>query len=164
MKSKLMWSLLGVLAVVGVYAGTVLATPPSGQTTTTLARAPFEPMNIKVKSDPANLWRLRLKTHGVSDGYVVANTFAANGGTSGWHSHPGPSVIFVTAGAITSHMSDGHHCMQQDYTVGQGFVDPGGAGNMHMIENTGSVEARTVVMQLVPEGAARRGDVENPCS
>ena len=125
MKSKWMFALLGVLAVVGVFAGTVLATPPSGQTTTTLARAPLEPMNLKVKSDPPNLWRLKLKTHGVSDGYVVSNTFAANGGTSGWHSHPGPSVIFVTAGTITSHMSDGHHCMQQDYTAGQGIRRPG---------------------------------------
>ena len=52
MKSKWMFALLGVLAVVGVFAGTVLATPPSGQTTTTLARAPLEPMNLKVKSDP----------------------------------------------------------------------------------------------------------------
>ena len=164
MNSKWMFALLGVLAVVGVFAGTVLATPPSGQTTTTLARAPLEPMNLKVKSDPPNLWRLRLKTHGVSDGYVVSNAFAANGGTSGWHSHPGPSVIFVTAGAITSHMSDGHHCMQQDYTAGQAFVDPGGAGNMHMIENNGSIEARTVVVQLVPAGAARRIDADDPCS
>jgi quercetin dioxygenase-like cupin family protein len=57
-------------------------------------------MKLKVESDPANLWRLKLKTHGVSDGYVAGNTFAANGGTSGWHSHPGPSVIFVTAGTI----------------------------------------------------------------
>ncbi len=85
-------------------------------------------MKLKVQSDPANLWRLKLKTHGVLAGYVVGNT-AANGGTSGWHSHPGPSMIFVTAGTITSHMSDGHHCMQPDYRTGQGFVDPGGPGN-----------------------------------
>ena len=95
---------------------------------------------------------------------MVGNTFAANGGTSGWHSHPGPSLIFVTAGTVTTYMSDGHHCMQQDYTVGQGFVDPGGAGNMHMIKNNGSVEAKTVAMQLVPAGAARRIDADNPAA
>jgi len=164
MKSKWTFALLGILAVVGVFAGTVLATPPSGQTTTTLARAPFEPMKLKVQSDPANLWRLKLKTHGLSDAYVVGNTFAANGGTSGWHSHPGPSLIFVTAGTVTTYMSDGHHCMQQDYTAGQGFVDPGGDGNMHMIKNNGGIEAKTVAVQLVPSGAARRIDADDPCS
>ena len=94
---------------------------------------------------------------------MVGNTFAANGGTSGWHSHPGPSLIFVTAGTITNYMSDGHHCMQHDYTAGQGFVDPGG-DNMHMIKNNGSVDARTIVVQFVPAGAARRIDADQPAN
>ena len=163
MKSKLMFALLGVLAVVGVYAGTVLATPPSGQSTTTLAKAPFEPLKLQAKSDPANLWRLKLKTHGMSDAYVVGNTFAANGGTSGWHSHPGPSLVFVVAGTITNSMFDGHHCMTHEYTAGQGFVDEGGA-HVHMITNNGSVEARTIAFQLVQAGATRRIDADDPCS
>ena len=90
MKSKWLWALVGLLAVAGVFAGIVLATPPSGQSTTTLARAPFDPLKIKGKSDIPNIWRVKLKTHGASDFYVIDNTFAANGGTSGWHSHPGP--------------------------------------------------------------------------
>ena len=161
MKSKWIWALLGVLAIMGAYAGTVLATPPSGQTSTTLARAPFEPMKLKAQSDPANLWRLKLKTHGISDAYVVGNTFAPNGGTSGWHKHPGPSLIFVTAGTITNYMFDGHHCMQEDYTAGQGFVDPGG-DDAHMIKNNGGVEARTIAVQLVQAGATRPGDADEP--
>jgi quercetin dioxygenase-like cupin family protein len=163
MKSKWMFALLGVLAVGGVYAGTVLATPPSGQTTTTLARAPFEPLKLKAKSDPANIWRLKLRTHGVSDAYVVGNTFAANGGTSGWHSHPGPSLIFVTAGTITNYMAHGDHCMQQDYTAGQGFVDSGG-DHVHMLKNNGSVDARTIAVQLLQAGATRRIEADDPCS
>ena len=31
MKSKWLWALLGILAVAGVFAGIVLATPPVGQ-------------------------------------------------------------------------------------------------------------------------------------
>jgi quercetin dioxygenase-like cupin family protein len=161
MKSKWLWALLGVLAVVGVYAGTVLATPPSGQTTTTLARAPFEPFNLKAHSDPANVWRAKLKTHGTSDLYVIDNTFAANGGTSGWHSHPGPSFVFVVSGTITNSMSDGDHCMQQDYSAGQGFVDEGG-DHVHMIKNNGSVAARTIAVQFLPAGAGRRIDADQP--
>ncbi len=163
MKPKWLFALLGVLALVGVYAGTVLATPPSGQTSTTLARAPFDPMKLKAKGDPANAWRLKLKTHGVSDAYVVGNTFAPNGGTSGWHQHPGPSLVFVTAGTITNYMYDGHHCMTHEYTAGQGFVDPGG-DHLHMIKNHGAVEARTIAVQLLQAGATRRGDADDPCN
>ena len=161
MKSKWLWVLLGLLAVAGVYAGIVLATPPSGQSTTTLAKAPFDPLKIKAKSDIPNIWRVKLKTHGASDFYVIDNTFAANGGTSGWHSHPGPSLIFVVSGTITNYMSDGHHCMQQDYTAGQGFVDEGG-DHVHMIKNNGSAAARTIVVQFLPEGATRRIDADQP--
>jgi hypothetical protein len=161
MKSKWVWALLGVLTVVGVYAGTVLATPPSGQTTTTLARAPFDPLNLNGKTDPANIWRAKIKTHGVSDLYVVDNTFAANGGTSGWHSHPGPSLIFVVSGTITNYMSDGDHCMVQEYNAGQGFVDEGG-DMVHMIKNNGGVAARTIAVQFLPSGATRRIDKADP--
>ena len=64
-------------------------------------------------------------------------TFAANGGTSGWHSHPGPSLIFVVSGTVTNYMSDGHHCTQQEHTAGQGFVDEGG-DMVHMVKNNAS--------------------------
>ncbi len=33
-----------------------------------------------------------------------------------------------------------------------------------MIENNGSVAARTVVVQIVQAGAAGRSDAEDPCS
>jgi hypothetical protein len=49
-KSKWLWALLGVLLLAGVSQES-FATPPSGQSTTTLARAPFDPLKIKGKSD-----------------------------------------------------------------------------------------------------------------
>src|SRR6185295_6954836 len=45
MKSKWLWALLGVLALVGVYAGTVLATPPVGVTTSTIGIGRFDPID-----------------------------------------------------------------------------------------------------------------------
>ena len=93
---------------------------------------------------------------------MIDNTFAANGGTSGWHSHPGPSLIFVVSGTITNSMSNGHHCMQQDYTAGQGFVDEGG-DMVHMItEQRQRRPARTIVVQFLPAGATRRIDADEP--
>ena len=49
--------------------------------------------------------------------------------------------------------------MQQDYTAGQGFVDPGG-DHMHMIKNNGSVDARTIAVQFLQAGATRRIDAD----
>ena len=40
-----------------------------------------------------------------------------------------------------------------------GLVDEGG-DHVHVIRNEGSVEARTVAVQLIPAGATRRIDAE----
>jgi quercetin dioxygenase-like cupin family protein len=43
------------------------------------------------------------ETERMSDIYVQSNVWAA-GGSTGWHSHPGHSVIIVTAGTVTKCM------------------------------------------------------------
>ena len=97
MKSKWIWALLvGVLGT-AVYAGHVMATPSSGLTTTILAKSLFDQIDVKAHRIPAHLWQARIKTHGLSDVYVVDNKLAP-GGTTGWHAHPGPSLILVVAG------------------------------------------------------------------
>ena len=58
-------------------------------------------------------------------------------------------------------MSNGHHCMQQDYTAGQGFVDEGG-DMVHKVTNNGSVPARTIAVQFLPAGATRRIEADEP--
>jgi hypothetical protein len=42
-----------------------------------------------------------------------------------------------------------------------GFVDPGG-DHVHIIRNEGTVEARTIALQLIPANAMRRIDVASP--
>jgi hypothetical protein len=42
-----------------------------------------------------------------------------------------------------------------------GFVDPGG-GHVHNLRNEGSVEARTIAVQLIPADATRRVDAPSP--
>ena len=47
-------------------------------------------------------------------------------------------------------------------TTGMGLVDEGG-DHVHVIRNEGAVEARTITVQLLPDGATRRIDApENP--
>ena len=92
-----------------------------------------------------------------SDVYVVDNKFAP-GGTSGWHSHPGPSLILVVAGTVTNYSGDDPSCTPHVYTKGDGFIDPG-SGDVHMLRNETSAPAETIAVQLLPKAA-----VESCCS
>ena len=160
MKSKWIFVLLvGVLGV-ALYAGNVLATPGSGVTTTILGKSLFNEIDINAHTIPADLWQARIKTQGLSDVYVVDNKFAV-GSTTGWHSHPGPSLVLVTAGTLTNYSSDDPTCAPQVYTAGQSFVDPGG-GDSHMVRNEGSVAAEDIAVQLLPTGAVRKTDAPAP--
>jgi quercetin dioxygenase-like cupin family protein len=104
--------------------------------------------------------RVRLKTKGDSDGYVIRNTFDP-GGSSGWHTHPGPSLITVTKGEITAYEGDDRKCTPTVCREGEGFVDPGD-GHVHVLRNETSAPAETVVVQILPKGAARRIDAPAP--
>ena len=75
-----------------------LATPQTGVTPEQVAKGSFGEINVKTHNFPPH--KVKLKTKGDSDVYVIRNTFAA-GGSSGWHTHPGPSLITVTKGEIT---------------------------------------------------------------
>ena len=165
MKLKWILALLAAVLGVGLYSSTVLATP-STVTTTILAKSRFADIDLKAHSIPASLWRAKIKTHGSSDVYVVDNKLAAKtattpGGTTGWHSHPGPSLIQVVAGTVTNYEGDDPSCTPHVYTAGMGFVDAGGK-DVHMLVNEGSVPAETIAVQLLPQDAVRRIDAADP--
>src|SRR4029453_3794998 len=65
------------------------------------------------------------KTKGLSDLYGQRNVWDP-GGSTGWHTHPGASLIVVTAGTATAYEGDDPTCKSTVYTQGMGFVDPGG--------------------------------------
>ncbi len=157
------------LTLAASMTGPVLATPASGFVGTTLAVGRFDDINAFNRLVPPDFWKSRenrdvwlswQRTKGESDVYVQSNVWAP-GGTTGWHTHPGHSLIIVTAGTVTTY--DGHDgaCTPHTYTVGMGFVDPG-AGHVHVIRNEGPVEARTITVQVVPAGAVRRVDAPDP--
>ena len=160
MRKTLLVLLCAVMLGAGAYAGAVVATPSSGFTSTTLAVGRFDEIDVRNFTLPANFWQARLKTQGLSDLYVQSNVWVP-GGTSGWHTHPGHSLITVTAGAVTAYEGDDPACTPTVYTAGMGFVDPGG-GHVHVLRNEGSVEARTITVQLLPAAAMRRIDAPNP--
>jgi quercetin dioxygenase-like cupin family protein len=170
MRNTLGWMLLlsGTL-----LAGPAGATDPKGFKGVTLASGSFQDLNLwnhwfLPQSTPSredhhrrlSVWFSHLRTHGTSDLYVQDNTWDA-GGSTGWHTHPGASLIIVTQGTVTAYEGDDPDCTPHVYTVGDTFVDSGG-GHVHLIRNETSAQAKTVAVQLVPNGPMRRIDAAAP--
>ena len=158
--------LIGLLAA-GGYAGRVLADtptppPPPALATTILAKSTVGPLLLTGHAKPRSVWAARLMTRGLSDFYVVDNKFG-DGTTTGWHSHPGPSIIFVVAGTVTNYDSDDPACAPHQYSAGSAFVDSGGT-DVHMLRNESSIPAETIAVQFLPTGAARKTDATEPAN
>jgi len=158
-----------VFLLTAPYASRLLATPAAGFVGTTLAVGRFGDINAFNSIIPPDFWKKRhnadlwlswQKTRGKSDVYVQSNVWQP-GGSTGWHTHPGHSLIIVTAGEVTGYEGDDPKCEPTVYTVGMGFVDPGG-GHVHNLRNEGAVEARTIAVQLIPADATRRVDAPSP--
>jgi uncharacterized cupin superfamily protein len=154
--------------VAAAGGGHLSATPSAGFTATTLSKGRFGNIDVahhlvrdvEATKRRTDLWLSLQKTKGPSDLYVQSNVWAP-GGSTGWHTHPGHSLVTVTAGAVTVYEGDETTCTPTEYTVGMGFVDAGGH-HTHLMRNEGAVEARTVAVQLIPADATRRIDAEQP--
>ena len=133
-----------------------LATPPSGVTTALIGVGHFDVIDTKTKTDA---WKADISTKGATDVHVLQNTIAP-GGSFGWHSHPGPSLVIVKSGTATFYFADDPTCTPHVVPAGSGFVDSG--GDVHVVRNEGTVDLVTVVTSIVPAGAARRIDQPDP--
>jgi len=171
------WLRSAAVAVVALFpAGVLWATPPnSGFKGVTLTKGTFAEFQVvdPVTDDSllagynGNLWLALLKTQGASDVYVQSNTWqpatlTTAGGSTGWHTHPGPSLIIITSGEVTEYEDD---CTPRVYGPGQPLgatlVDRGN-GHVHVVRNEGSVVATGFAIQFVPSGAQRRIDEGAP--
>jgi quercetin dioxygenase-like cupin family protein len=159
MKMNLKLMLAGAL-VAGVFGGIALrsawATTGSGISTTIIA-GPTLLGDVDVKSD-SDLNQVKIKTKGISDVYVVHNTIVP-GGHTGWHSHPGPSIVSVVSGQATEYRDDDPDGVV--HPAGTAFVDEGG-DHAHMVVNEGSTDLVLVAFQIIPAGATRRIDRPAP--
>jgi hypothetical protein len=161
-KSKLLSAIVLVALALAAYTGNVMATPATGFSGTTLAKATYGEIDSHVHTIPAS-WDELIKTKGLSDLYVQQNTWQP-GGSTGWHTHPGPSFVIVTQGSVTAYDGDDPTCTPHVYTANTSnneFVDPGD-GHVHLIRNETGVIAQAIAVQLIPSGAVRRDDVPAP--
>jgi quercetin dioxygenase-like cupin family protein len=154
------------LVIIAVLAAVpARATPGCGTTNTNLLSpvpAGYFPdglLDLMCRQPPGTRlpWYLHTNIRGDSDVYVTQVTFEA-GGQTGWHSHPGPSLITVIEGTLTVYKAD---CTSTTYSAGESFTDIG-CGDVHNVVNETGAEAIDVAVQIVPHGAMRRIDVDDP--
>ena len=151
----------GLMAAAALAAALIVApahaTPASGFTAAQQWKGVYG--ELDVKAEKTAHWDLKLTTKDDSDVYVVRNSIAI-GGQSGWHTHPGPSLITVTVGEITAYDSSDPLCSPKVYRAGEGFVDHG--DHAHLLRNESGAPAETVAVQFLPKGATRRIDADAP--
>ena len=163
MKHKAL-TLIALVVAGGVGAGSVaVATPGTG-----ILGAP-----ILARGTPGGDFEITLKDSPTPGDVIVQQVIIAPGGSTGWHTHPGPAVVIVKSGSLTLYDSDDPTCTGTTYSVamnsagpaspvGKVFVDPG-YGHAHIGRNEGRTKTELYVTYLdVPAGAAPRIDVPNP--
>ncbi len=169
MRRKRMWTVLFSAAIIVTalyYARKVHATPAQGFTSTTLAQGRFGEIDVLNRFLPpgtsvSKLWLSWQKTKGSSDLYVQSNVWQP-GGSTGWHSHPGHTLVTVTAGTITAYEGDDPECKPHVYTAGMGLVDPGGT-HVHIVRNESTTEvAQVIAVRLIPAGQPGRVEAPDP--
>jgi quercetin dioxygenase-like cupin family protein len=155
---KLMLAGVFVASAFGVIALRVAwATPPQGVTNTQLAGPiVFDDIHV-VSQTPA--YGVMIQTRGQSDGYV-RQVRIAPGGSTGWHSHPGPVFVLITAGTGTEYDADDPTLTPIVHPAGTGFVEE--VGNTHILVNAGDTDLQVIAFFLVPHGVPPRIDEPAP--
>lgn len=151
-------------AVAGVaLAVTAFATPGSGVLSATVfARASFvDPVNMKLMITHQRGEGKRPIQEGIrvlqARETVVQQIVLSPGGQTGWHSHPGPVIVLIKAGALTFYSGDDSACGSRTYTAGQSFIDSG-QGHVHLARNesaSADLELWAVYLDVPPGGAFR---------
>jgi len=150
MKRKIVVLVAGAVGALVLGGGVVLAAA-SGFTATLLF-----PKSTISKATEISANHIEFSSPKNAQVFNQVGTFEI-GGNTGWHTHPGLTVVSVTAGTLRYH--DG--CKSTDYTVGQSFVEtPNSPG---MVENIGSdATAQVYATLIVPAGMLPRTDVPAP--
>jgi quercetin dioxygenase-like cupin family protein len=140
------------VAIIGVaLAGAAVATPPSGVAVATITATGTTTDAIHV----ANAGFV-LNTRDVA--VINRQTIIAQPGwSSGWHSHPGPTIVVVVRGTLSRYHGD---CTRTESTAGQAFVE--GDSHAGVVRNESAGEVELQVTYVTPRGVPLRTDGANP--
>ena len=155
-----------LIALTLVAVAPARATPQSGVTSVAIANGTFADIDIFTRTDidpsvATNFWQVIIDTKGASHLYVVQNTVVP-GGTFGWHSHPGPSLVIVKSGTATEYEGDDPTCTPHVHPAGSTFVDAGEASG-HLVRNESTTDNLVViVVRLIPEALVPTQRIDKP--
>lgn len=152
---------LALAALVALSATVAVATPGSGIVSgTVFARAIFaDPTDLKFKINGGSQEVIHVNN---AQETVVQQIIIAPGGSTGWHSHPGPVVVLIKSGTMSFYDSEDPTCTVRTYSAGQSFVDSG-QGHVHIARNEGATNLELWATYFdVPPGGAFRIDAANP--
>jgi quercetin dioxygenase-like cupin family protein len=146
-----------LVAIVGLVAlgvgliGNALATPASLPPTVTAetARGPLvdRPLDVNWHFGPEK--KVKLQTQGAVE-IAAQRVVVQPGGTLGWHSHPGPTLVTIFSGTMSFYHAE--HCTERiEYTAGESFSNL--PDEIHMARNEGSVALVLYASYFVPAGA-----------
>jgi quercetin dioxygenase-like cupin family protein len=83
---------------------------------------------------------------------LVQRVTIAPGGHSGWHSHPGATVVYVESGTLTIY---DENCVKQANPAGQGVVEPANHRVLARNEGASPTLVRVVFFDVPVAGSAR---------
>jgi hypothetical protein len=151
-----MTRLTGVFCALVLVVASVIAwaSPAVGVTPTLIGRGTYEP--FKVETDSLVDVEIKAKSH--LDVVVRTHDYAV-GGSTGWHTHPGPVLITVLEGAVTFYEADDPTCTPHVVSAGQGYVD---TGRGHIGRNESGQLAKDVTVILAPVNLPFRDELPAP--
>jgi quercetin dioxygenase-like cupin family protein len=140
------------LGLIVALTGTALATRAINFSSTLIARGTLS------ESVHFNSGAVKFQTKGSVEFVTNTVTIAANG-SSGWHAHPGVTLVTVASGTVAHYDA---HCTRTVYPAGTAFVESG--DHPLVVRNeSATTPAVNIVTFLVPAGTtALRIDKPNP--
>jgi quercetin dioxygenase-like cupin family protein len=98
-------------------------------------------------------WNVEFSTEGPSNFTFADIDIVANGGHTGWHTHPGVLLISVASGSIEWF---DEKCKRSVYNAGDSLTE---ANKPHYVRNLGSVDSRLLIAYVIPKDMPRRIDI-----
>ena len=96
--------------------------------------------------------RIEVESERHSADIAIAKVVLKPGGSTGWHHHPGVTLVSVASGTVTEYDKK---CEKSVHKAGEGFVESNDA--VHVVRNKGNEKAVLYATFLVPTNTTDEG-------
>ena len=142
------FAIVGLVALGVGLIGNALATPVlNASAQTAIGPLVDRPLGVNMEFENGSKGEVELQTKG--DVKVAFQRITIGpGGTLGWHSHPGPTVVTVSQGTLSFYHAE--HCTQEiEFATGQSFSNL--PSEIHLARNEGAGDVVLFAVYFVPQ-------------